>query len=89
MLQPEPQLQQMEGHHNTHPASFLLWFAHRSIWDTEPIHLSASIPVFVLEAINAALDKLHVVLSEGACLVREDVFHLQAMGYEQHLRLDI
>lgn len=66
----------MEGHHNTHPASFLLYFVHRSICDTE---VGARILVFVLEAVNAALYELHVVLSEGARLVSEDILHLQAM----------
>lgn len=69
----------MEGHHNTHPASFLLHFVHRSICDTESIQIGARVPVLVLEAIDAALDELHVVLSEGARLVCEDILHLRAM----------
>lgn len=79
-------LQQMEGRHNTHPASFLLEFVHRSICDTEPIQLWARIPVLVLEAVNAALYELHVILSESARLVCEDILDLQAMWYK-YMRL--
>lgn len=69
----------MEGHHNTHPASFLLQFAHRSICDTESVQLRARIPVLVLESVDAALDELHVILSEGPSLVGENILYLQAM----------
>lgn len=64
--------------HNTHPASFLLQFVHRPICDAEAIHLGVGVAVIVLEAVDAALDELHVVLREGARLVREDVLHLPA-----------
>lgn len=66
----------MEGHHNTHPASFLLHFVHRSICVTEPVQLIASIPVLVLKTVDAAFYELHVVLSERPCLVCEDILHL-------------
>lgn len=69
----------MEGRHNTHPASFLLEFVHRSICDTESIRLWARVVVVVLEAVNAALYELHVILSESARLVRENILDLQAM----------
>lgn len=69
-------LQQMEGRHNTHPASSLLQFAHRSICDTESVQLWACVLVAVLDAVNTALYELHVILSEGARLVCEDILHL-------------
>lgn len=69
----------MEGRHNTHPASILLEFVHRSICDTESIQLRARIPVLVLEAVDAALYELHVILSESARLVCEDILDLQAV----------
>lgn len=53
----------MAGHHNTHPASFLLYCVHRSICNAESVHFRARVPVLVLVAINAALYELHVILS--------------------------
>lgn len=67
----------MVGQHNTHPASFLLQFVHWSICDTKAVQLGAGVPMFVLEAVDTALDELHVVLGECAGLVCEDVLHLQ------------
>lgn len=64
--------------HNTHPASFLLQFVHWPICDAEAVQLGVGVAVLVLEAVDAALYELHVVLREGARLVREDVLHLQA-----------
>lgn len=72
----------MEGRHNTHPASFLLEFVHRSICDTESIRLGARVMVVVLEAVNAALYELHVILSERARLVGENILDLQAMQWK-------
>lgn len=69
----------MEERHNTHPASFLLQFVHRPICDAETVQLRVRVPVLVLEAVDAALYKLHVVLSERARLVCEDVLDLQAV----------
>lgn len=68
----------MEGHHNTHLASFLLQLAHGSVCDADPVQLRAGVVGLVAEAVDAALDELHVVLSERARLVSEDVLDLQA-----------
>lgn len=69
----------MEGHHNTHLASFLLQFVHGSVCDAKSVQLRVPILGLVLEAVDAALDELHVVLSESARLVCEDVLNLQAV----------
>lgn len=69
----------MEEHHNTHLASFLLQFVHGSICDAEPVQLWVCILGLVLEAVDAALYELHVILRESARLVCEDVLDLQAV----------
>lgn len=69
----------MEGHHNTHLASFLLQFVHGSVCDAKSVQLRVRILGLVLEAINATLYELHVILSESARLVCEDVLNLQAV----------
>lgn len=60
----------------THPASLLLQHAHGSICDTEAVQLGSRVGVLVLETVDAALDELHVVLGQRACLVREHVLYL-------------
>lgn len=72
-------LQQMEEHHNTHLASFLLQFVHGSVRDAESVQLCVCTLGLVLEAVDAALYELHVILSESARLVCEDVLDLQAV----------
>lgn len=69
----------MEGHHNTHLASFLLQFVHGSVCDAKSVQLRVCILGLVLEAIDATLYELHVILSESARLVCEDVLDLQAV----------
>lgn len=69
----------MEGHHNTHLASFMLQFVHGSVCDTKSVQLRVLTLGLVLEAINAALYELHVILSESARLVCENVLDLQAV----------
>lgn len=65
--------------HNTHLASFLLQFIHGSVCDAKSVQLQIHILGVVLEAVNATLYELHVILSESASLVCEDVLDLQAV----------
>lgn len=60
---------------------------HWPICHTEPIHLTPGLCVFILEAIDTALDKLHVVLGQRPRLVRENVLHLQTT--EKDKRADV
>ena len=69
----------MEGHHNTHLASFLVQFVHGSVCDAKSVQLRVCILRLVLEAVNATLYELHIILSESARLVCEDVLDLQAV----------
>lgn len=57
----------------------MLQFVHGSVRDAKPVQLRVCIPGLVLEAVNATLFELHVILSESARLVCEDVLDLQAV----------
>ncbi len=61
----------------THLSSILLQFIHRPVRHSEAVQLAPGVSVFVLEAVYTALDELHVVLGQRACLVCEYIFHLQ------------
>lgn len=68
---------QYEKYNVTHAPSLLMHFVHWPICHTEAIHLTPGLTVLILKTVYTALDKLHVVLSQCACLVCENVLHLQ------------